>query len=89
MVLAGSSMVSSMVSILWARGNSNIRAERSELFPAPLAPHTIMDDLLSTRNDSSPADLADIVPLPMRRVRVQGDAECFLIATESPLGLIG
>ena len=89
MVLAGSSMVSSMVSILWASGNSNIRADSRELLPAPLAPHTMMDDLLSTRNDSRPADLAEMVPLPMRRVRVQGDAECFLIATESPFGLMG
>ena len=78
-----------MVRILWEIGNSNSNADNRELFPAPLAPQTSMVLLLSTRNDSTPAVYASMVPLPINLDSVQGVCECFLMARESPLGLIG
>ena len=85
----GSSRVSSMVSILWLSGNSNIRALRSELFPAPRAPQIRTVALLLTMNESIPAALGLTVPLAMRRDSVHGRTECFLIAIALPLGLNG
>jgi hypothetical protein len=82
-------MVSSMVRIRWERGNSNISAESRELFPAPLAPHMRKVARFCTRNDRSPAVAASTVPLAMRLVSVHGSEECFLMATASPLGLMG
>ena len=81
--------MSSIVNILCEIGNSNISAERSELFPAPLAPLTSIVLLLSTRNDNAPAVNGSMVPLAMSLDNVQGVLECFLMANESPLGLIG
>ena len=51
MAAPGSSIVSSIVRIRWSRGNSNMRAESRELFPAPLAPHIRMVARLFTRKD--------------------------------------
>ena len=78
-----------MVRILWANGNSNISAVSRELFPAPLAPHTMMVDLFSTRKDNNPATSGSMVPFAISLVNVQGEVECFLMATESPFGLNG
>ena len=89
MLSPGSSMVSSMVSMRWDRGNSNISADSMELFPAPLAPHMRKVARFCTRNDSSPAVAASTVPLAMSLVRVHGFEECFLMATASPFGLMG
>lgn len=85
----GSSRVSSMVRILWLSGNSNIRALRRELFPAPRAPHMRTVALLLTMNERMPAALGLTVPLAIRRERVHGRTECFLIAIAFPLGLSG
>ena len=82
-------MVSSMVSTLWSSGNSNISADRSELFPAPRGPHTRIVALLSTRNERSPAADGVKVPLATSLLRVHGLDERFLIATAVPLGLSG
>lgn len=82
-------MVSSMVSTLWLRGNSNISADRSELFPAPRGPHTSSVARLSTRKDSIPAILGDTVPLAISLLSVHGLTDLFLIATAFPLGLRG
>ena len=76
----GSSMVSSMVSILCERGSSSISAERSELFPAPLGPQIRNVERLLTRNDRRPAERASMVLLATSLVRVQGLTECFLMA---------
>ena len=78
-----------MVSILWPSGNSNMSAARSELFPAPLAPQIRNVERLFTRNESRPAERASMVPLAMSLVSVHGLTECFLIASASPLGLMG
>ncbi len=89
MASPGSSRVSSIVSILWLTGNSNIIADRSELFPAPLAPHISTVARPSTRNDSIPASRGATVPLATSPERVHGRTERFLIATALPLGLSG
>ena len=89
MASPGSSRVSSMVRILWLRGNSNISAERSELFPDPLAPQMSMVARLFTRYDSIPAVLGSTVPFAISLDSVQGREERFLIATALPLGLRG
>lgn len=88
-VSPGSSTVSSMVSILWLVGNSNISADRSELFPDPLAPQMRKVALLSTRYESTPAVLGSTVPLAISLLSVQGLFERFLIASALPLGLSG
>ena len=48
-----------------------------------------MVHLLSIRKDRSPASLGDTVPLAINLVNVHGLEERFLMATASPLGLIG
>ena len=78
-----------MVSILWLSGNSNIRALRRALLPAPRAPHIRTVALLLTMNERMPAALGLTVPLAIKRERVHGRTECFLMAIAFPLGLSG
>ncbi len=73
----------------WLSSNSHSRDERSDVFPAPLAPHTRMVARLFTRNDRIPAVLGLTVPLAMSLLSVHGLSECFLSATAFPMGLSG
>ena len=64
-------------------------ADRKEVFPAPLAPHTSIAVLLLTRKERIPAAFGPTVPAAISLGRVQGLTECFLMATAVPSGLRG